>query len=226
MVLTDDGLNQDVPDTTEDKLPSKTGEIFTKVNFANVAWNSNKAELKDCTNTGAIEAKNMNAAGIVGTSHCITEISNCENTGNINSRSKAGGILSELKTTDNLNVYSKFKGCTNSGEITSKGSSVGSSGGIISHVMGCIKINNCINNNNIKFNTLYLVFIFLYPIVKLISKSTDNKKNNSVDKTDSFKYTYTKIVYTVDNISANKLFNMYNRILIIFICITHFYYKF
>ena len=147
--LTDDGLNQDVPDTTEDKLPSKTGEVFTKVNFANVSWNSNKAEFKDCINTGAIEAKNMNAAGIVGTSHCITEISNCENTGNINSKSKAGGILSELKTTDNLNVYSKFKGCTNSGEITSKGSSYGSSGGIVSHVMGCIKINNCINNSNI-----------------------------------------------------------------------------
>ena len=83
-----------------------------------------------------------------------------------------------------------------------------------------------INNNNIKVNTLYLMFIFLYPIIKLISKSTDNKKNNSVDKIDSFKYTYTKIVYTVDNISANKLFNMYNRILIFFICITHFYYKF
>lgn len=147
--LTDDGLNQDVPDTTEDKLPSKTGEVFAKVNFANVSWNSNKAEFKDCINTGVIEAKNMNAAGIVGTSHCITEISNCENTGNINSKSKAGGILSELKTTDNLNVYSKFKGCTNSGEITSKGSSYGSSGGIVSHVMGCIKINNCINNSNI-----------------------------------------------------------------------------
>lgn len=83
----------------------------------------------------------MNAAGIVCTSHCITEISNCENTGNINSNSKSGGILSELKTTDNLNVYSKFKGCTNSGEIIAKGNSYGAAGGIISHVMGCIKVN-------------------------------------------------------------------------------------
>ena len=150
--LTDDGLNQDVPDTTEDKLPSKTGEVFTKVNFANVSWNSNKAEFKDCTNTGAIEAKNMNAAGIVGTSHCITEISNCENTGNINSALKSGGILSELKTTDNLNVYSKFKGCTNSGEITSDDSGrnmTGSAGGIISHAMGSIKVNNCTNTGRV-----------------------------------------------------------------------------
>ena len=150
--LTDDELTQDKPTMSEDIVPSKTGEIFTKVNIANVSWNSNKAEFKYCINKGEITANIMNSAGIVGTSHCITNISNSENIGKIISVGKAGGIISELKTEDS-NKYSRLNVCKNVGAITSGNSqneyATGSAGGIISHAVGCVKIDECINEAKI-----------------------------------------------------------------------------
>ena len=147
----DDEINTDDPEDSEEGLPSKTGDIFTKVEFVNATWNSNKAEFKYCTNTGNIRADFMNAAGIVGNSHCIVDINGCDNTGEIYSLRKSGGIISELQT-EKLMKFSNIKSCENTGIVTSgiEGNGYeGSAGGIVSNAIGNLKVTECNNKGDV-----------------------------------------------------------------------------
>ena len=151
----EEDIDNDDANEEEEGLPSNTGNIFTKVDFVNATWNSNKAEFSYCINKGAITASNMNAAGIVGNSHCIVDINNCQNSGEIYSMNKAGGIISELQT-DNLNKYSNIKSCNNTGIVTSGNIqnvyARGSAGGIASNIIGDVKVISCTNNAAITSN--------------------------------------------------------------------------
>lgn len=145
-------LDGDEPDQTEDTLPSKTNQVFSKVVFENVSWNSNKAEFKGCINNAGISCGTTNAAGIIGNSHCIVTVDSCVNNGEIYSTSKAGGIISELKT-DELKTFSSFTNSENTGRIISGTQSntynTGSSGGIIAHAIAYINVQNCTNRGEI-----------------------------------------------------------------------------
>lgn len=147
--LSDDEYVEDKPTESKDEIPSQTGSIFSKVNFENVSFNSNKAEFIGCTNNGQIISMYMNAGGIVGTSHCYTRIDNCTNMGNIQATGygKAGGIISELYAW-NLDNFIEINNCSNSGQIVSQGGT-GSAGGILAHGITNIKINNCVNTGKI-----------------------------------------------------------------------------
>lgn len=145
-------LDKEEPDQIEDTLPSVTNKVFSKVVFENISWNSNKAEFKGCTNNGAISCTDTNAAGIIGNAHCIVTIDSCVNNGEICSKSKAGGIISELKT-DELKTFSSIVNSENTGKVTSGNQSnsygTGSSGGIIAHAIAYINVQNCINRGEI-----------------------------------------------------------------------------
>ncbi len=147
--LSDDEYVEDKPTESKDEIPSQTGSIFSKVNFENVSFNSNKAEFVGCINNGQIISMYMNAGGIVGTSHCYTRIDNCTNMGNIQATGygKAGGIISELYAW-NLDNFIEINNCSNSGQIVSQGGT-GSAGGILAHGITNIKINNCVNTGKI-----------------------------------------------------------------------------
>lgn len=145
-------LDNERPDETENTLPSKTNQVFSKVVFENVSWNSNKAEFKGCTNTGNITCSTTNAAGIIGNSHCIVTIDSCVNNGEIDSTSKAGGIISELKT-DETKIFSSIVNSENTGKVISASqlgpNGTGSSGGIIAHAIAYINVQNCTNRGEI-----------------------------------------------------------------------------
>lgn len=147
--LSDDEYVEDKPTESKDEIPSQTGSIFSKVNFENVSFNSNKAEFIGCTNNGQIISMYMNAGGIVGTSHCYTKFDNCTNKGDVQATGygKAGGIIAELHAW-NLNNFIEINNCSNSGQIVSQGST-GSAGGILAHAITNIKINNCENTGKI-----------------------------------------------------------------------------
>ncbi len=147
--LSDDEYVEDKPTESKDEIPSQTGSIFSKVNFENVSFNSNKAEFIGCTNNGQIISMYMNAGGIVGTSHCYTKFDNCTNKGDVQATGygKAGGIIAELHAW-NLNNFIEINNCSNSGQIVSQGGT-GSAGGILAHSITNIKINNCENTGKI-----------------------------------------------------------------------------
>lgn len=147
--LSDDEYVEDKPTESKDEIPSQTGSIFSKVNFENVSFNSNKAEFVGCINNGQIISMYMNAGGIVGTSHCYTKFDNCTNKGDVQATGygKAGGIIAELHAW-NLNNFIEINNCSNSGQIVSQGGT-GSAGGILAHSITNIKINNCENTGKI-----------------------------------------------------------------------------
>ena len=138
------------------------GSVFTDANIVNANWNGKKVEFTGCTNNGTVQSMYMNAAGMLGTSYGLVEIENCTNNGTILSQTKAGGIVSELRTvnggdsyntpietTQNSTGNSEFTNCENNGEIHTTGTGYyieGSEGGILSEVIGYAIINNSTNN--------------------------------------------------------------------------------
>lgn len=156
-VLTNKETNVDKPTINEQPSSSATGNIFTKVNFENVSWNVNKAEIKNSTNTGTIKSAYMNAGGILGTTYSIIEIDNCSNTGTIqvgeenieifSIGGKAGGIVSEIRT-EGLNKFCKVINCTNAGTVLEYGG-MGALGGIVAQTIGDIEIVNCENTGEL-----------------------------------------------------------------------------
>lgn len=156
-VLTNKETNTDKPTINELPSSSATGNIFTKVNFENVSWNVNKAEIKNSTNTGTITSAYMNAGGILGTTYSVIEIDNCLNKGTIQTGEennnkysiggKAGGIVSEIRT-EGLNKFCKVTKCKNEGTVIEYGG-LGALGGIVAHTIGDIEILNCENTGAI-----------------------------------------------------------------------------
>lgn len=158
-VLSNKEIVTDEPTVIDTPITSTTGNIFTKVTFENVTWNVNKAEIKNCTNSGIVITSGMNAAGILGTTYSIVEIDNCENTATIVSTSadtlkknststgKAGGIVSEIRT-DGLNKFCLITNCDNSGNVLSE-IGYGAAGGIVAHNIGQIEFQNCTNSGEV-----------------------------------------------------------------------------
>jgi hypothetical protein len=142
------------------------GSVFTDANIVNANWNGKKVEFRGNTNNGTVQSMYMNAAGMLGTSYGLVEFENNTNNGTILSQTKAGGILSELRTVNGGEAYSdvtiettqnstgnsEFENCTNNGDIHTTGIGYyvkGSEGGILSEVTGYAIISNSTNNGYI-----------------------------------------------------------------------------
>ncbi len=144
------------------------GSVFTDANIVNANWNGRKVEFINNTNNGTVQSMKMNAAGMLGTSYGLVDIENCTNNGTILSRTKAAGILSELRTVDgtengttiegtqNTTSNSEIKDCKNTGEIYTTGTDEyeeGSEAGILSEVTGYAIVKNAINSGKITGNS-------------------------------------------------------------------------
>lgn len=137
---------------SDDDNPSITNEVFTKVTFENVSWNSDKAEFVKCNNKGNITSNYAHAGGLLGQSKCVVEMTECSNSGTIYSKSIAAGLVGHIFTED-TKVKSKIMDCSNSGTIDAgtneQYSSTGSAGGIVSYLVGFASIKNCSNTADI-----------------------------------------------------------------------------
>lgn len=154
--LTEDEVKEDKPKEQNEPSSSSTGEIFAKVDFENISWNVNKAEFVGCTNNGMIISNYMNSAGIVGTAHCIVNIKDCINKGEIYAYSwgNAAGIIAELRDEELVN-YMEISNCKNEGIITSPSNTYyGSSGAIAANIRANLKIENTENTGRVTGTTV------------------------------------------------------------------------
>ena len=109
--------------------------------------------LTGCVNNGTVTSTGDYAAGMYCASYKSIVITNCHNTGDITANYAAGGMIARPMDAPSITL----KGCTNSGNIKSKG--VGGAGGLIGSVYVTyditngssrpLTIENCHNSGNV-----------------------------------------------------------------------------
>ena len=109
--------------------------------------------LTGCVNNGTVTSTGNYAAGMYCISYKTIVLTNCHNTGDITANYAAGGMIARPMDAPSLTL----KGCTNSGNIKSKGA--GSAGGLIGSVHVTyditngssrpLTIENCHNSGNV-----------------------------------------------------------------------------
>ena len=151
-LISDDEYSDD--EASEEDTGSRTGntfeegEVFTEANIAKANWRTEKAEFINCVNTAELEGFQA-VAGIVGTSHGYTYIDGCSNIANISATGfgQVSGIIAELHTWKNGD-YSKVVDCSNTGDITDRGS-YSTAAGIVAQNVADLKVEGCTNEGAI-----------------------------------------------------------------------------